>query len=422
MITMFRHKFVIITFALLLLMGSPATKAGETYLSGFLQGLYGGGLDSDNPTLTELTASETRLQLKLESFSDGAEFFGRLDFVYDDYNDPNVDLELREGYTKFRVGNNLDFKIGRQIVTWGTGDLIFINDLFAKDYRSFFIGRDDQYLKAPQNVLRAAYYTGLGTFSAVYTPRFTPNRIPTGERLSYYNPMVGGIVGGEDFYFEGRMPEAKLKNGEFAAQFSRYFGTADVAAYFYRGFYKNPTGMDMVNMEAYYPRLNVYGASIRMPALGGIAWLETGYYDSREDIDGDDPTIPNSTLSSMIGFERQLTSTFTANLQYQNKTILDHDTYLASLPEGFNETDEMYHLITSRVTKLMLMETLILSGFVFYSPSDEDFYGKFSVSYKYTDALTLTMGGNIFDGNDGYTEFGAFQKNDNVYIKVTYGY
>ncbi|HDL02747.1 MAG TPA: hypothetical protein ENH25_01295, partial [candidate division Zixibacteria bacterium] len=121
---MFRHKFVIITFALLLLMGSPATKAGEIYLSGFLQGLYGGGLDSDNPTPTELTASETRLQLKLESFSDGAEFFGRLDFVYDDYNDPGVDLELREGYTKFRVGNNLDFKIGRQIVTWGTGDLI----------------------------------------------------------------------------------------------------------------------------------------------------------------------------------------------------------------------------------------------------------------------------------------------------------
>lgn len=419
---MLRHKLTIITFALLLLMGTSATKAGETHLSGFLQGLYGGGIDSDNPTPTELTASETRLQLRLESFSDGAEFFGRLDFVYDDYNDPNYDLELREGYTKFKVGNNLDFKIGRQIVTWGTGDLVFINDVFAKDYRSFFTGRDDQYLKAPQNALRGSYYTGLGTFSGVYTPRFTPNRIPTGERLSYYNPMVGGIVGGEEFYFEGRMPEAKFKNGEFAARFSRYFGSADIAAYFYHGFYKNPTGMDMDNMAAYYPRLNVYGASIRMPALGGIAWLETGYYDSREDTDSDDPAIPNSTLSSMIGFERQLTSTLTANVQYQNKTMLDHDIYIANLPDGFNEMDEMYHLVTSRMTKLMLMETLTLSGFVFYSPSDEDLYARFSVSYKYTDALTLTLGGNIFDGNDEYTDFGAFQKNDNIYLKITYGY
>jgi len=419
---MMTNKYAKLLFALLVLMGAPAIQAGETYLSGFLQGLYGGGLDGDNPTPSELTASETRLQMRLESFSDGAEFFGRLDFVYDDYYDPSYDLELREGFAKFTLGGNIDVKIGRQIITWGTGDLIFINDLFAKDYRSFFTGRDDQYLKAPQNALRAAYYNKLGTLTAIYTPRFTPNRIPTGERLSYFNPMAGGIVGGEEYYFEGRMPEAKFKNGEFSARFSRYFGNADVAAYFYRGFYKNPVGMDMPNMAAYYPRLNVYGASVRLPMLGGIGWLETGYYDSRADGDGDDPTIPNSTISSMIGFERQLTSTFTANLQYQNETILDHDTYLDNLPDGFIETDEMYHLLTSRVTKLLMMETLTISGFVFYSPSDEDLYGRFSVSYKHTDALTLTVGGNIFDGNQEHTDFGAFAQNDNLYVKVTYGY
>ncbi|MEW5925351.1 MAG: DUF1302 family protein, partial [Candidatus Zixiibacteriota bacterium] len=255
---MSKYRNIFSLFALLLLMGTPATQAGEVTLSGFLQGLYGGGLDSRNPTSSELTASETRMQMRLESYTEGAEFFGRLDFVYDDYNDPSYDFELREGYVKFKVGNNMDFKIGRQIITWGTGDLIFINDLFAKDYNSFFTGRDDQYLKAPQNALRAALYTGPGTFSLVYTPRFTPNRIPTGERLSYFNPMVGAIVGGEENYFEGRMPEAKFKNGELAARFSRYIGSADIALYFYHAFYKNPMGMDMINMAAFYPRLNVY--------------------------------------------------------------------------------------------------------------------------------------------------------------------
>ncbi|PKK83567.1 MAG: hypothetical protein CVT49_08005 [candidate division Zixibacteria bacterium HGW-Zixibacteria-1] len=416
------HKISGLLFALLLLMGTPATKAGEVMLSGFLQGLYGGGLDSNNPTASDLTASESRLQMRLESYSEGAEFFGRLDFVYDDYNNPGYDFELREGYAKFKVGNNMDFKIGRQIITWGTGDLIFINDLFAKDYRSFFTGRDDQYLKAPQNTIRAAWYTGPGTFSLIYTPRFTPNRIPTGERLSYFNPMVGEIVGGEDNYFEGRMPEAKFRNGEIAARFSRYFGSADVALYFYHGFYKNPVGMDMANLAAYYPRLNVFGASARMPVLGGIAWLESGYFDSRDDSSGYDPTVPNSSISSMIGFERQLTSTLTANLQYQNRTMLDYDNYTGNLPPGSIESDEMYHLLTSRLTKLMFMETLTLSGFAFYSPSDEDFYGRFSINYKYTDALTLTLGANIFDGNHEYTDFGAFQKNDNIYAKITYGY
>nr|MBN2277979.1 hypothetical protein [candidate division Zixibacteria bacterium] len=407
---------------LLFLLAIPMTGAGETYFTGFLQGLYGGGLDSNNPTSSEMTASETRLQLRMESFSNSAEFFGRLDFTYDDYYEPATDLELREGFVKFKLGGKFDFQIGRQIITWGTGDLIFINDVFAKDYQSFFNGRDDQYLKAPQNALRASFYSAPGTFNIVFTPRFTPNRIPTGERLSYYNPMAGEIVGGSDYYFEGRMPEAEFKNSEIAARFSRYIGTADLALYFYHGFYKNPTGIDMMAMEAFYPRLNVYGTSVRMPILGGIAWLESGYFDSRDDNSGDDPTVPNSQLSSLIGFERQLTSTLTANLQYQNKYMIDHDKYVNSLVPGMIRVDEMYHLITARITQLLLMETVTISAFGFYSPSDEDFYGRFSVSYKYTDALTLAAGANIFDGTEDYTDFGAFKQNDNVYIKITYGY
>jgi hypothetical protein len=109
-------KLLTAVLVLVATMTFPAT-AEDIYLGGFVQGLYGGGTEGNNPTSSEMTASETRLQLKLESFSDGAEFFGRLDFVYDDFYTPSYDWELREGYTKFRIGNNLDFKIGRQIVT-----------------------------------------------------------------------------------------------------------------------------------------------------------------------------------------------------------------------------------------------------------------------------------------------------------------
>ena len=94
----------IITVMVAVVMLSMTAAAEDVYISGFLQGLYGGGLDSDNPTSSEMTAQETRLQMKLESFSDNAEFFGRLDFVYDGYNEAEYDFELREGYLKFRLG------------------------------------------------------------------------------------------------------------------------------------------------------------------------------------------------------------------------------------------------------------------------------------------------------------------------------
>ncbi len=412
--------------ALMIILLIPVTGLGsETYFTGFLQGLYGGGLDKDNPTLSDLTASETRLQLRMESFADNAEFFARIDFVYDDFYEHSTDIELREGFAKFRFGSFLDFKIGRQIVTWGTGDLIFINDVFAKDYQSFFTGRDDQYLKAPQNALRLALYTGTGTLDIVYTPRFTPNRTPTGERLSYYYPMTpegGGIVGAPEYLFEADFPEASFENSELAGRFSRYLGNADIALYGYTGFYKNPVGYDMATMSSYYPKLNVYGASVRMPIFGGIVWAEGGYFDSRDDIDGDNPMIPNSKISTLIGFERQIGSNLTANIQYQNEKMIDFDKYVENLPVGMAGKEETYHLVTTRFTQLLMMETLSFSAFAFYSPNEEDFYGRFLANYKYSDAITLALGANIFDGQDEYTSFGTFQKNDNIYLKVTYGY
>lgn len=394
----------------------------EVSLDGFLQTLYGGRIDESNPTATEQTASETRLQLRAEHYGDGAEFFGRLDFVYDGADSARYDWELREGYMKFRLGERLDFKVGRQILTWGTGDLIFINDVFAKDYRSFFIGRDDQYLKAPQNAIRTDFYSALGALSFVWSPRFEANRLPTGRRLSYYN---GVTIVGEGFYLDPPTPAPKFENGEFAFRLNRRIRSYTTALYFYKGFYKNPVGISVVDgmMTPIYPELNLYGASVRGPLTGGIFWLEGGYYDSRQDAGGGDPMMPNSSATGLIGFERQVASNLTANAQWQVDVMFDWATYQGqqSAAGGFVR-DEVRHLITSRVTKLMYDELLTLSMFVFYSPTDEDGYLKTSADYKHTDELSIAVGANIFDGRHEATEFGQFAKNDNVYMKFTYGF
>ncbi|HSG27756.1 MAG TPA: DUF1302 family protein [Candidatus Krumholzibacterium sp.] len=415
------RKSFILTTALVSLLALSRPAAAEVEIGGFVQGLYGYGLDRDNPVESEMSASEVRLQMRLESYSDAAEYFGRLDFLYEDYLDPDYGLALREAYIKFVVFGKLDMKVGRQIATWGTGDLIFINDLFPKDYESFFSGRDDQYLKAPQNSIRASLYTGIASLDVVYTPRFSPDIIPTGERFSYFNPMSGSIVGGEGALFEPPLPAPELGNGELAARLSRYVGSVDAALYYYRGFYKNPVGIDPGAMSAFYPELQVFGASLRSPLLGGVFWAESGYYDSRGDSDGTDPFVPNSSIQGMAGFERAVNSSLTLNIQYKNEMMLDHESYLETLPASMTEADEIYHLLTSRMTMLFMMETLNLSTFVFYSPSEEDLYGRISLSYKVSDQVTAVAGANIFAGDSDYTRFGSSGMNDNVYMKFTYG-
>jgi len=417
---MLKRKLIIL--GLIAIFAAPLH--AEVNIDGFLQGLYGARLEEDNPTATEMPASETRLQLRAEHFGNSAEFFGRLDFVYDAADTAQYEWELREGYLKFRLGQYFDFKIGRQVLTWGTGDLVFINDVFAKDYRSFFVGRDDQYLKAPQNALRMAFYPGFGNLNFVWTPRFEPNRLPTGRKLSYYNPFVGRIVG-EGYYFDPATPEAKFENGEFALRYQQQIGMMNAALYFYKGFYKNPTGAVTTpdGPMAIYPHLDVYGASVRGSILGGILWLEGGYFDSRDDKDGDNPMMPNSSVMGLFGYERQVATNLTANIQWQADAIMDYDKYEAGQTGmGAYVRDEVRHLLTSRITKLLNQELVTLSGFVFYSPTDEDMYVRASVEYKYTDQLILALGGNFFEGNNQATDFGQFDLNDNVYLKATYGF
>ncbi|WP_221895381.1 hypothetical protein [Bathymodiolus japonicus methanotrophic gill symbiont] len=62
------------------------------------------------------------------------------DFLYDpialnqhaDLQTGNGWVDLREANIAFSPFSFMDIKFGRQILTWGTGDLIFINDLFPK--------------------------------------------------------------------------------------------------------------------------------------------------------------------------------------------------------------------------------------------------------------------------------------------------
>jgi hypothetical protein len=235
----------------------------------------------------------------------------------------------------------------------------------------------------------------------------------------------GGIVGtalGDMFYFDAPLPEATFENSEIALRFQKQIGSFNSALYFYTGFYKSPLGFDVAEGTPVYPELNLYGASLRGSFIGGILWLEGGYYDSRQDPDGLNPNMPNSSVKGMIGFERQIAADFTANVQWQADYMIDYDLFLSQQIPGSFVREEIYHLVTSRLTKKMNSETVNLSGFVFYSPTDEDVYLRISCEYKYTDEITLTAGTNIFEGSYINTDFGQFDLNDNVYVKMTYGF
>lgn len=397
-------------------------------LTGFTETRLGFRTQSD-PNQKAASIAEARLQLSFEkAFSLGTlSVTGDLLFdpVAGSYT-PRLEsgrgaIDLREANFLARPTSFADLKIGRQVLTWGTGDLLFINDMFPKDWNAFFIGRDEEYLKAPSDAIKLAMFSDFANLDVVYTPRFDADRYIDGRRLSYFHPGYNSVVG-RNAVVNANRPDNWFSEDEIALRLHRNIGAAEVAVYFYDGYQKSPNGMDPVLGQATFPRLRTYGASLRKPMFSGIANVEVGFYDSRDDSAGTNPFVPNGEFRFLAGYERELASELTGSVQYYLEHMADYDAYRATLPAGFAAKDKNRHVLTARLTKLAMNQTLTWSLFAYFSPSDQDAYLRPKVSYKLTDAWLLEGGANWFIGKNDYSFFGQFERNSNIFAAVRYSF
>lgn len=373
-----------------------------------------------------LSIAESRLQLEIEKYFSIFSFKLVSDFLYDDViHKHHIDLENGKGWLDLREANVtfspidfIDVKVGRQILTWGTGDLLFINDLFPKDWQSFFIGRDDEYLKAPSDAIKISFFAkNIVNLDFIYTPTFDSDRYINGERISYWNPLIGSKAG-KNSPLNVEKPSEEFEDAEFAVRLYKNIKGYECALYGYSGYWKSPNGINPATGNFTFPQLNVYGFSARGKAGKGIGNFEFGYYDSKDDSDGDNPYIRNSELRFLVGYEQelyQIAKDFTVGVQYYVEHMLDYEKYKSSCSD-VSAKDKDRQVITFRITKLLMNQNLTLSLFAYYSPSDVDSYLRPKINYKINDYWSVEAGGNIFLGKDDYTFFGQFQKNSNIYL------
>jgi hypothetical protein len=367
---------------------------------------------------------ELRGQVRGEWSTPAGTFALTTDLVLDDVEDDlAVNLNTGEGFVDVREASlllrptgNLDLKVGRQVLTWGTGDLIFLNDLFPKDYVSFFGGRDEEYLKAPSDALRASLFFNAVNVEFIYVPQFDADRFLTGERLSYFNPALDGIVG-PGAVIAPTIPDRWFQDDELAIRLYRQFGTFEVAGYAYRGFWKSPAGQSASGTPV-FPELSVYGASARGPVLGGIASAEFAYYDSMEDGTGRSALTPNSQLRWLVGFEREAGPNRTIGVQYYQERRMQIDSWARYQTGRVRSEDETRHLVSARLTQLAANQNLTLSAIAFWSPNQDELYVRATAEFKLNDIWRIDGGVNAFAGprDDGF--FSQFRDNSSIYFGV----
>jgi hypothetical protein len=364
----------------------------------------------------DFVLGEGRARLELSPRGDRWAFSAKAELIWDAVGGA-VDAKLREGYVDFNL-SALDLRVGRQVVTWGVGDLVFITDVFPKDWVAFISGLPIEYLKKGSDAINVTGHWAGTSLQLVLIPRFEADTLPeAGGRLAFYDPMAAIE------YRRTDEPSPALDRIETGLRLFRNVLGWDLSLYAYRGFFHAPAGEFEAGprLRFFFPPLDVYGASAQGTALGGVVSIEAGYYDSRSDRSGRNPAVENSSVRLLGGYQRELVPDLTASGQYYVQVMEDHAEYRETRGAGMAKRPAARHVLTLRLTQLLLHQTLRLGVFALASPNEGDWYVGPEARYQITDALSATLGVNAF-GGPRRTEYGQFEGNSNLYAVVRYAF
>ena len=412
-------RFIIISAAILLF-SLPAARAGvslppDVSLTGFLLNNFSIDTSHRNPDGSDFKLAEQRLELNLQAWRGPFTLYVKQDAFYDDIAGGTPTPDTREAYLDF-TSSKWGMRIGRQVITWGVGDLLFINDVFPKNYAAFYSGRPLEYLKDGVDGAKIGFYPGFASFDLVVVPFFTPDTLPSPNRFWQFIPPIppSSITNGNG------EPSTNFNNSQVALRAYREIAGLDVSAYYYRGFFSQPSEIPEnpsvpTRLIRLYPQLSDYGASAQGNVWGGVLSLEIGYYDSMQS--GINPAVTPSQIRSLIGYQKELWKDFTVGVQYYREDMQDRSEYVEALPPGYPVDDR--ELTTIRLTQFLRHQTLRLSFFAFYSPSSGDYMLNPEIKYAFSDHVWAALGENTFGGAKN-TQFGQFARDDNTYVQVEY--
>ncbi len=410
-------------------------------ISGFVDFEQGARISGAGPAYSgadsrDYVLANRRLRLKSEkSFDKGAVYF-KVDFNHDSIVD-KFSFDIREARFQYSIGKNTDLSVGRQVSTWGVGDLVFINDLFPKNWVSHFSGRDFDMIKDPSDTVRLTHYKGSWTFDLVVTPEFTADTTPTGCKYEVFDPNSGTVVLNSQACQGTSVVQRNSKSfseTELALSIKKKSGNHEFALYGYKGFYKSPMGLQAGTLPSggpgvlpYHPELEVYGASYEGQIGPGILSFETGYYNSKEDSAGDAFFIENSAVKYLVGYRMDLSKNFSFGTQWYEETMLNYSAYEQSFLTA-NPTNYAYRLdkvrdtFTLRLGFKAMQETLFINIFSYLRPQDKDSFHKLEIVKRVSDQLQVSTGANIFTGSENYQDrsFGMLKDADNVFVHFKY--
>lgn len=360
--------------------------------------------------IADATFAKWRARLGATAFYDAAYHLnGQRDLYTREYlSEYENEIELNEAYLTGSLSENIDLKLGRQIVVWGKSDNLRITDILNPLDRRYPGMLDIRYQRLPVTMSRLDYFWDRWNINAmlIHEPRF--------GKLTRYN--------GE--FFPGTQPAPPLETQDWSWEnqqggiaLNGIFSGWDIS------FYTASVFQERAHLQLTSEALP-YRRHDRATMLGSAAnivwgsWLlkgEIAYWDGLNYSNIEDE---KSRVDVLAGLEYMGFSETTISFEIANRHIVDYDPELANLPDGQKEDWAQYAL---RFVRDFMNDTLHLTFIVssYGLLGTEGGFERLQLDYDVSDNISL-MGGVVFYESGDYPGFKEIGSNDRILFELEY--
>jgi len=354
-------------------------------------------------------------------------------------------LEFREAYIDIYgfLTENLDVRIGRQRIAWGTADKLNPTDnLNPDDLEDIFdFGRH-----LGSNAIMATYYWGDYTLYGIYIPVFTPATLPFGDWANAFASPVNLPPGVQLATIQDyvNLPENKLsETSSFGFKIASNWFNYDWSLSYYYGrddlplissIHLSPDvtpGFLDASVEMIYPRIQIIGADMA-GSIGKVGiWAEGALVLPKKVYNY--ITIPHPQLGVIIQKDIALDDepyfkwVVGVDYTFKNGWYVNAQFLHGFIHERGSENLNDYFLM--RLEKKYMNDALkiVPFGIAISIPDWNNLKNNYGIDggpeidYYPIDALEISLGAYIIDGK-GSNIFSRVKEFDEGFIKITYNF
>ena len=345
--------------------------------------------------------------LKLEvPIGTNASAFSEVRYRADGNN--NHKFDIREAYVNLNLGK-FDFRVGEQIVLWGRADGFNpTNNVTPQDFCVFSPEEDDK---------RLGNFIVKGVFNP-YPFRIEVDWIPVYKSSLF--PFIGKPMG-DGIVWKNKKQPYRWKDQSFGVKIDLEKPSFDLSLSYYNGLHKFPG----IAYEKTPSEILLSQEPYRVHVVGTDFSTSLGNYGLRGEFACSLPEKSNNSIYKQveytIGIDRSWDA-FNLIVQYIGKYIPDLTTDIKGNPMErklnslnrivFTQHERWNHSVSVRPALSLLHETLNVELLGLCQFSTKEYFFQPKVRYAIADAVTLTVGGQLFYGPDDRL-FGILEKTKN---------